>query len=159
MNKIKLGDGVIDDIKSSANQETSEIGKMLVKVFSDFLKKKVQGINLEELFSKENQEELVKLWSVQLAEKGLISKGYAGLSEEQLINNLHQEGYLDGIYAGYVLSMMALVDNDAPKNLIISVRDEVRPNLMGNHYNDRDKLISGYKDEKYNWVNSAKNEE
>lgn len=89
MNKIKLGDGVIDDIKSSANQEKSEIGKMLVKVFSDFLKKKVQGINLEELFSNENQEELVKLWSVQLAEKGLISKGYAGLSEEQMINNLH----------------------------------------------------------------------
>lgn len=153
--EVKLGDGVVDDIKLTANQETSEIGKMLVKVFSDFLKKKIQGINFDELFSKRNQEELVKLWSVQLAENGLIAKGYGGLSEELLIDNLHQDGYLDGMYVGYVLSMMALVDNEASKELILSVRDSVRPNLFGNHYNDKDELISNFKDEKYSWINSS----
>lgn len=154
-NKVKFGEGVADDIKTAANQEISEMGKMLVKVFSDFLKKRVEGINIDELFSKKNQEGLVKLWSVQLAENGLIPKGYGGLSEELLVDNLHQDGYLDGMYVGYVLSMMALVDNEASKELILTVRDSVRPNLVGKHYNDRDELISNFKDEKYSWINSS----
>lgn len=154
-NKVKFSEGVADDIKTAANQEISEMGKMLVKVFSDFLKKRVEGINIDELFSKKNQEGLVKLWSVQLAENGLIPKGYGGLSEELLVDNLHQDGYLDGMYVGYVLSMMALVDNEASKELILTVRDSVRPNLVGKHYNDRDELISNFKDEKYSWINSS----
>lgn len=154
-NEVKLGDGVADDIKTAVNHEMSKMGKMLVQVFSDFLKKKIQGINVDELFSKKNQEELEKLWSVQLAKNGLISKEYGGLSEELLIDNLHQEGYLDGMYVGYVLSMMALVDNEASKELIFTVRDSLRPNLFGNHYNDRDELISNFKDKKYSWINSS----
>jgi hypothetical protein len=150
---VSLGAGVVDDIKESANQELSEMGKMLVGIFSKFLKEKIQGIDLEELFSKKNEEELVALWSSQLAEKGLVPKGYSGLPEDLLISNMHQDGYLDGLYAGYILSMMALVDNDAPEELILSVRDEVSPNLIGHHYDDRDEFFSRYKDQKYNWIN------
>ena len=42
---------------------------------------------------------------------------------------MHQTGYLDGLYVGYILAMMSLVDNEAPKDLILSVRDDIRPNL------------------------------
>ncbi len=51
--------------------------------------------------------------------------------------------------------MMALADNDIPKDAILSVRDYIRPNLIRNHYNDKDKFISRYKDEKYNWIDKA----
>lgn len=95
------------------------------------------------------------LWSEQLAKKGLISQVYAGLPDEVLIDNMHQIGYLDGMYVGYILAMMSLVDNEAPKDLILSVRDDVRPNLIGHHYNNREEFIKRYKNEKYVWINSA----
>ena len=51
--------------------------------------------------------------------------------------------------------MMALVDNDAEKELIISVRDDIRPNLIGNYYNNRDDFYKGYKGETYSWIERA----
>lgn len=74
------------------------------------------------------------------------------MPEELLIDNMHQTGYLDGIYTGYILAMMSLVDNEAPKNLILSVRDDIRPNLIGHHYNDRGEFYKRYKSEKYGWI-------
>lgn len=52
--------------------------------------------------------------------------------------------------------MMALTDNDIPKDAILSVRDYIRPNLIGHHYDDRDEFISRYKDEKYSWIDKAR---
>ena len=98
------------------------------------------------------QEEIVLLWSNQLCEKELIPKGYNGLSYELLIANLHQTGYLDGLYAGYVLAMMALVDNNAEKELIIFVRDDIRPNLIGHNYSERNEFYKRYKSEVYGWI-------
>ena len=152
---VQFGEGVADDLKEIANKQLSEIGKRLIDVFAEFVKGKIQGINLDELFSKKNEEELMALWSDQLAERGLAPKGYAGLPEELLIANMHQDGYLDGLYAGYVLTMMAMIDNGAPKDLILCVRNDVRPNLIGQCYKDRDKLYSRYKDGKYKWVDTT----
>ena len=42
--------------------------------------------------------------------------------------------------------MMALADNAIPKDAILSVRDYIRPNLIGHHYVDRDEFISRYKE-------------
>lgn len=158
-NGVRLGDGVVDDLKQSANQELSEIGKIFIGIISKFAKEKIQGIQLEELFSKKNEEDLLTLWSDQLAKKGLIPQAYAGLPEELLIDNMHQTGYLDGIYTGYVLAMMALVDNEAPKKLILSVRDDMRPNLMGHHYNDRGEFYKRYKSGEYGWIDKASKED
>lgn len=155
---IKLGDGVADDLKLKTNQELSDIGKLVIEEFSKFLKEKIQGIDFDELFSKKNQEEFIEMFSSQLTEQGLIPYGYCGLPDKLLIDNLHQDGYLQGLYVGYVLSMMALVDNEASKDLIIATRDDDRLNLMGHHYNESDEFINKFKDEKYNWVNSAKQE-
>lgn len=157
-NRVRFGEGVADDLKQEFNQELSNMGKELIAVFSKYVKKKIEGINLDELFSKKNEEELLTLWSEQLVKKGLISQGYAGLPDELLIDNMHQTGYLDGLYVGYILAMMSLVDNEAPKELILSVRDDIRPNLIGHHYNDREEFIEHYKNEKYAWINSANKE-
>lgn len=157
-NRVRFGEGVADDLKQEFNQELSNMGKELIAVFSKYVKKKIDGINLDELFSKKNEEELLTLWSEQLVKKGLISQGYAGLPDELLIDNMHQTGYLDGLYVGYILAMMSLVDNEAPKELILSVRDDIRPNLIGHHYNDREEFIEHYKNEKYAWINSANKE-
>lgn len=156
--EIKLGDGVADDLKLKTNQELSDIGKLVIEEFSKFLKEKIQGIDFDELFSKKNQEEFIEMFSSQLTEQGLIPYGYCGLPDKLLLDNLHQDGYLQGLYVGYALSMMALVDNEASKDLIIATRDDVRPNLMGHHYNESDEFINKFKEEKYNWVNSTKKE-
>lgn len=134
--KVKLGDGVADGLKNEANQEILSIGKMLIGVLSKYVKDKVQNIDLEKLLSKKDTDELISLWSSQLTEKGVLPKGYAGLPDNLLIDNLHQDGYLEGIYVGYALAIMSLVDNNAPEELILAVRDDIRPNLMGHHYND-----------------------
>ena len=139
-NKVKLGDGVADGLKSEANQELLNIGKILIGTLSKYVKDKVQNIDLEKLLSKKDTDKLISLWSSQLSEKGLLPQGYAGLPDNLLIDNLHQEGYLAGLYTGYALALMSLVDNNASRELILSVRDDVRPNLMGHHYNDREKL-------------------
>lgn len=152
---MQLGEGVADNLKQEANQELVNIGKELIAVLSKFAKEKINGINLDELFSKKNEENLLALWSEQLAKKGLISQVYAGLPDEVLIDNMHQIGYLDGMYVGYILAMMSLVDNEAPKDLILSVRDDVRPNLIGRHYNNREEFMKRYKNEKYVWINSV----
>lgn len=154
-NNVKLGDGVADGLKSEANQELLSIGKTLIGVLSKYVKDKVQNIDLEKLLSKREKDELISLWSYQLAEKGFLPKGYAGLPDNLLIDNLHQDGYLDGIYAGYTLAMMSLVDNNASKELILSVRDDMRPNLIGHHYNDREQFYRRYKDDVYNWIEKA----
>lgn len=75
-NRVRLGGGIVDNLKQSANQEILDIGKMFIGIISKYAKEKIQGINLDELFSKKNEEDLLNLWSIQLAERGLIPKGY-----------------------------------------------------------------------------------
>ena len=43
--------------------------------------------------------------------------------------------------------------------LILSVRDDVRPNLMGHHYNDREQFYQRYKDEAYSWVEKSRKDD
>ena len=122
-NKVKLGDGVADGLKSEANQELLNIGKILIGTLSKYVKDKVQNIDLEKLLYQKDTDKLISLWSSQLSEKGLLPQGYAGLPDNLLIDNLHQEGYLAGLYTGYALALMSLVDNNASRELILSVRD------------------------------------
>lgn len=154
-NNVKLGDGLNDGLKNKANQELLSIGEMLISTLSEYVKEKVKGIDIEKLLSKKNKDEIISLWSSQLAENGFLPKGYAGLPDNLLIDNLHQDGYLAGLYVGYALAMMSLVDNNASKELILSVRDDVRSNLMGHHYNDREDFYLRYKEETYNWVEKS----
>ena len=145
--------------RSKVNQEALGICNLLLERLFKYLEGKVQDIDFKKLFSKKDKEKIVSLWSSTLEEKGLLPKGYAGLPDNLLIDNMHQDGYMDGLYAGYALSMISLVDNNAPKELILSVRDEVRPNLFGHHYNDRNEFYNLYKSEKYSWVENSNKED
>ena len=156
---VRLGDGVVDEAKAEANNRIKELVKMSVNMFFDYLESQMKDLpdTIKRLRNNPELEQKVEtLWSEQLFEEGLIPKGYSGLPDKLLIDNLHQTGYLDGLYVGYALAMMAMVDNNADENLILAVRDYIRPNLMGHHFNDRDEFICQYKNEKYSWVEKGK---
>lgn len=103
---VKLGDGMADKVKDNINENILETLTMLSNIAFNYLKEKVKDIPQEIeiiLSSAEAQKEILTLWSNQLCERGLIPKGYNGLPYELLIANFRQEGYLDGLYAGYKL--------------------------------------------------------
>lgn len=154
--KVRLGEGIANDAKKIINNETKAILNEVIKAFSKKIKEKIP--ELPDMFEAKIKDladnpkvidEITKEWSEELYDKRLVPKGYSGLPDKLLISNFHQEGYLDGMYVGYILSMMSLIDNEADENLILSVSDTVRSNLYGNHYNDREEFIDAFKDEKY----------
>lgn len=153
-----FGNDVFDDVKANVNNRTKGLTKIAIDGVFDYLEDKVK--DLPEIIKKlrnnqEIEEKIVTLWSEQLFKEGLVPKGYKGLPDNLLISNFRQEGYLEGVYVGYILAMMALVDNDVSKDIILAARDSIRPNLIGHHYNGKDDFISQYKDEKYSWVDKA----
>ena len=152
--EVKSNSSVADALIQYWKIKLIENGKALIDEISKYLKENIQNINWEKLFNRKTKDELLNIWSDQLAEQGFIEKGYAGLPEDLLIKNLHQEGYLDGMHVGYMLAMMSLVDNNAEKGLILSVRDDIRKNLIGHHYDNKAEFINIFKSEKYNWINS-----
>lgn len=156
---VRLGDGVVDEAKAEANNRIKELVKMSVNMFFDYLESQMKDLpdTIKRLRSNPELEQKVEaLWSEQLFEEGLVPKGYSGLPDKLLVTNLHQDGYLGGMYVGYILAMMALVDNGASKDTILAVRDYIRPNLMGHHFDDRDEFIGQYKNGKYSWVEKEK---
>lgn len=154
----RLGDGVADGLKSEVNQKALQIGKDFIGAVAKYLGDKIQAIDFDELLGtlgklgKKDEEAIASLWSSQLAEDGLIPSGYVGLPDGLLVDDLHQDGYLDGLYVGYALAMMSLADNHASRELIVSVRDDIRSKLLRHHYNDREELLSPYRGEKYSWI-------
>lgn len=156
---VRLGDGVVDEAKAEANNRIKELVKMSVNMFFDYLESQMKDLpdTIKRLRSNPELEQKVEaLWSEQLFEEDLVPKGYSGLPDKLLVTNLHQDGYLGGMYVGYILAMMALVDSGASKDTILAVRDYIRPNLMGHHFDDRDEFIGQYKNEKYSWVEKEK---
>ena len=130
-NNVNFGDGVIDEAKADVNNRLNKLTKKIIYAFFDYLEGKVEDLpeKIKQLRnSPETEREIAVLWSEHLFEEGLIPKGYNGLPDNLMISNFHQEGYLDGLYIGYILAMMALADNDAPKDIIFSARDYIRPN-------------------------------
>lgn len=162
-NQVHLGDNVANEVKLAVNDELKEILKGLVKAFSKKIKDKIPELpnqleaKIKELADRpEVLDEIAFEWSKELYEKGLVPKGYSGLPDELLIANFHQDGYLEGLYVGYLIAMMSLVDNDADENLIVSVREDIRSNLLGHHYDNRNEFYDKYKEESYTWVEKLK---
>lgn len=151
---VRLGDGVANDLKQDINQNLSDIGKICIDVFSKFIKEKIQGIDLDELFSKKNKEDILALCSNQLAKEGLIPQEYGELPGKYLIHHMQQMrqiAYVDGIFAGYCLTMMSLMDNEVPENIIFSIKNDVCPNLA-QRYNNREEIYKRYESKKYRWL-------
>lgn len=163
---MKLGDGVPEKVKENINEHMTVALTLLSNIIFDYIIEKIKTLpevmkgfqnDVKKLLSNTDaQEEIVTLWSNKLYEKGLIPKVYNDLSDELLIYNFLQTGYLEGIYTGYVLAMIALVDNNADNDLIVSVRDYLRHQLLGKSYSDRDEFCEKYKGEGYSWVETVK---
>lgn len=152
---VQLGDGVLDAAKENINIRLNQFLKQGIDIVFDYIGDKTKDLpeTIERLRRQpKTTQEIADLWSKRLFEEGVVPEGYNGLPDNLLISNFHQDGYLAGMYVGYVLAMMALVDNDASKDLILSVRDYIRPNLIGHHYDDRDEFIDRYEDDKYKWI-------
>lgn len=158
-NGVRLGEGVADSLKHQTNHELTVFGTELIKKVFAFMQEKVENIDFNQLFSKDDEAEILSSWSAQLVEKGLVPKGYLGLSDELLLENTKQEGYLAGLYAGYALALMSLADNNAPKDLLLAVRDDMRPNLMGHYCKDIDEFIGPFKSEKYEWIDRLRKDD
>lgn len=158
-NKVQLGDGIWDAAKTDINDRTAIVAKNLVRMFFDYLDQKLKELHEAIRQFKndpETTQEITKMWSEELFSQGLIPRGYAGLSDELLIRNFRQEGYLDGLYAGYALALTAMADKDVQEETIIAVRDALRPNLLGHSYEERAEFTDLLKDEKYEWINKEK---
>ena len=154
-NNVKLGDGIWDAAKTDINDRVAITAKALIKMFFDYLDQKVEKLpeTIKQLRDNpKTTREIIKMWSDNLYAQGLIPSGYTGLPDELLIHNFHQEGYLDGLFAGYALALTAMVDADAPKETIMAVRDMLRPNLLGHSYEKRSEFTDLLKDEKYEWI-------
>ena len=157
-NKVNLGDEVPDKAVEIINNEAIRLMEKYIPLFFEWVDNKVEHLPeaLNRLFNtSEGKQELPVLWSEFLAKDGISPNAYNGLSDTLLISNFHQDGYLSGLYAGYALAMMALVDNDAPIDMIVSVRDFIRPNLIGHRYDNQQEFLTPFKSEKYNWVERA----
>lgn len=158
---IHFGDGVVDKLKSDINDNAKDLIGITVEVVFNYLKEKVT--NLPEAIDhwrndSEIKQKITDLWSEQLFKEDLIPMGYNGLPDSLLISNFHQDGYIDGLYVGYILAMIALADNGAPKDLIYAVRDHIRPNLVGQYYDNRNEIINRYKEDKYHWIETCEKE-
>ncbi len=154
--KVYLGEGIANEVKNVLNKETKEIINAAIRAVTKKIKEKIPelpdmvGAKIKNLADSQKMvDEITKEWSEELYENGLIPNGYSGLSDKLLIHNFHQEGYLDGMYVGYILALMSLIDNEADEKLILSVSDDVRLNLIGHRYDDRDEFIDKFKTEKY----------
>ena len=164
--KVHLGEGIVDEAKNVLNKETKEIINVIIKAFSKNIKEKIPelpdmvGAKIKNLADNQKViDEITKEWSEELYDKGLAPKGYSRLPDKLLIRNFHQEGYLDGMYVGYILVLMSLIDNEADEKLILSVSDDVGSNLIGHRYDDRDEFIDKFKAEKYQTIYKKKKSE
>lgn len=164
--KVHLGEGIADEAKNVLNKETKEIISATIKAFSKKIKEKIPelpdmvGGEIKNIADSQKViDEITKEWSEELYDKGLVPKGYSGLPDKLLIHNFHQEGYLDGMYVGYILALMSLIDNGADEKLILSVSDDVGSNLIGHWYDDRNEFIDKFKAEKYQTIFKQKKSE
>ena len=158
-NNVHSTESVIDVAKADATARMKRLVTITIDAFFDFLEDKVHDFpeTVKQLYhDPELEQKINDLWSEHLFAEGLIPKEYSGLPDNLLISNFHQDGYLDGLYVGYMLAMMALTDNDVPKDIILAIRDYIRPNLIGQYYKDRDDVFNQYQNERYNWIDKIK---
>ena len=143
----------VDWFKDCMERNIPELLNWLEKKLKDEFPKFVKKL----LTSKDAEKKIVSLWSDYVFEEGIIPDEYKGLPDKYLIDNLHQDGYLTGLFTGYALAMMALADSGVSKDIIFSTRDYIRPYLIRHHYNDNDEIVDKYKREEYLWIEKENN--
>lgn len=141
-----------------ANSKMNELMKTFVDVIIEFAKNEgSKAINdklsevIKWLNNPEEKRKIATLWSEHLAEKGFVPEPYGGLSDELLIHNFRQEGYLDGMYVGYLISMITLAENGVSKNVILDAQKDIIPKFFKKSYEDMDELCKDLEEEMKKW--------
>lgn len=135
------------------------IASMAVEMLFDYIESKVKEIpdSIKRLLdSPEAKKEVAALWSEKLYEQGVIPKGYAGLPDDLLIHNFHQDGYLEGMYAGYLITITALAEKGVSKEDLLDAREIVMPRFFRKSYEDRKALFDQLESEMQEWVKDTK---
>lgn len=154
-NKVHFGDGLGDKAATVFNDKAGDSIELFITTLFDYIDTHIRELPevLERIRnSPQYKQKIITQWIEHLVNEGVIPKSYNGLSINLMIHNAHQEGYLEGLYAGYILAMMALIDNGVAEETIIPIRDFIRSHLM-RQYKDQDELINQFKAEKYNSIN------
>lgn len=152
--EVHLGDGVLDVAKTSVNDRTQKIISLLINMLFDYIEDKVDNLPMTIKKLRDNPQtetEVVSLWSQRLYAQGIIPSGYDGLPDELLIHNFHQEGYLDGMYVGYLISMMVMAENGVSKDMILDTRKDILPKFFKKSYEDSKKLCQELEEEMHKW--------
>lgn len=156
--EVHFGDGVLDIAKTSVNERSQEIISLLINMLFDYIEDKVDNLPMTIKRLRDNPQtetEVVSLWSQQLYAQGIIPSGYDGLPDELLIHNFHQEGYLDGMYVGYLISMIVMAENGVSKDMILDARKDILPKFFKKSYEDRKKLCQELEGEIHKWKESS----
>lgn len=154
LNEVHFGDGVLDVAKTSVNERTQEIISSLINMLFDYIEDKVDNLPMTIKKLRDNPQtetEVVSLWSQRLYAQGIIPSGYDSLPDEVLIHNFRQEGYLDGMYVGYLISMMVMAENGVSKDMLLDARKDIIPKFFKKSYEDRKKLCQELEGEMHKW--------
>jgi hypothetical protein len=107
----------------------------------------------KELVDKAKQ--ILKKSDVQKDFEELLHEAYwkDGLNKDSVVNSLNltihntlQDAYNDGRMDGYHLMMMGLIENNAPKELLITIKDYFRHNFGGHFFENRRKVREQYEE-------------
>ena len=152
---VRLGDGVMNVAKTEANERMQEFAAMSVNMFFDFLEGKVKDIPeaIKRLRNNpKTNKEFATFWSEQLYKKGLISEVEKGLPDDMMIHNIHQHGYNEGLYVGYLITMMALAEKGISKEELLAAREMIIPRMLARSYEDRKELVEELEGEMKKWT-------
>ncbi|MBQ9349144.1 MAG: hypothetical protein IJT94_17700 [Oscillibacter sp.] len=158
---VHFGDGVPNAFKTKCNETMTYLIGVAFDTMRDEMCKHItdspEAIK-KYLNNPEAKREISDLLSKQMYEKGLVPVVYSGLPDSLLIHNLHQDGYNDGLFAGYAISMMALADNGVSKDIIVTAEKAILPNLVKRLYEDSDEIYQIYQIEHRKWIEELQSE-
>ena len=146
--EVHLGDGVLDAAKSAANERAQQAATTLVHKFWDWVENKIAELPDQLKALRDNPEaedEIASLWSEILYEQGAIPKGYCGLPDDLLIHNFHQDGYIEGMYVGYLITLVTLAEAGISKQALLDARKDILPQFLGKGYEERIELCQELK--------------
>ncbi len=149
---------VLEEVKKDLARNAKQYAKSTIDVLFEFFGEQTKTIIKNEekrketfqiiaqiLKKPETEQVLSKKWSESLYEKGLICEAYSRLPDEYLIHNFKQDGYNAGRWVGYFITMMALIENNAPDEIIDAVDNYYHPYFGGQLYEDAELIEEKYK--------------
>lgn len=166
--EVRFGDGVLDESLRTVNRRLSKLSNIAIESIFDDLEINAKDLpndikdsiaKVKVYFSQQANKpksERRADWSVNQQKRGIgvgreLSPDDSSLSPEERVFLARIEGFHQGKKFEYQLAMLALAENNAPKELIIAVCNYLKE--KGRRWDDRDreKIEQQYNEQKYLW--------